>query len=148
MRCIVVDIDQTVADCSHREHYLAGENKNWIQFYAECVFDKPIKKHIQLVHSLFYSYNLVEQTQLIFLTGRPESVESETQAWLCNHFKMKHYLLMRETNKWVPNFIHKRESMEGLIAKGYKPLIFLDDNVQSCKAVREASPTTIVLQVV
>ena len=48
----IFDIDGTLADCSHRLHYISGENKDWDTFYKECVNDKPIMDVVEILWSL------------------------------------------------------------------------------------------------
>ena len=48
----IFDIDGTLADCSHRLHYISGEHKDWDAFYKECVNDKPIMGVIEVLWSL------------------------------------------------------------------------------------------------
>ena len=38
---IIVDIDGTIADCSHRLHYIKGEKKDWNSFFKAAGKDKP-----------------------------------------------------------------------------------------------------------
>ena len=35
MKYIVFDIDGVLADCSHRLHYIQGENKDYDKFYSD-----------------------------------------------------------------------------------------------------------------
>lgn len=67
---IVVDIDGTIADISHRVHYLESKPKDWDNFYSvkEMSGDKPIHNIIDMVKSLYNFY------PIIFCTGRPEKL--------------------------------------------------------------------------
>ncbi len=44
MKYIVFDIDGVLADCSHRLHYIQGDNKDYESFYSydEVLKDMPI----------------------------------------------------------------------------------------------------------
>lgn len=80
---ILVDIDGTIADCSERaKKYITDlETPNWDAFYEACSEDKPIPSIIQLVEELSTYYDI------IFCSGRRESVKEKTIAW------MKKYLV-------------------------------------------------------
>ena len=40
--CIIVDVDGTVADLTHRLHYVTNGNKNWKRFFRDVYMDSPI----------------------------------------------------------------------------------------------------------
>ena len=74
---VVVDLDGTVADCTHSLHFINGETKDWKGFYEACKDDKPIASMIDMVRALNERYYNV-----IFLTGRSELARNVTQEWL------------------------------------------------------------------
>ena len=76
----IFDIDGTIADCTHRLHYIEGEKKNWQAFYDACKDDEPIKQTIRLLWRLHES-----GAQIIFITGRPEKTRKATALWLKKH---------------------------------------------------------------
>lgn len=90
----IFDIDNTLADCSHRLHFLKepaglvhfekGETDwkpDWDSFHAACVDDTPIKDVIDML-GLIHNRTLY---QIIFVTGRPEKSRSDTANWLMYH---------------------------------------------------------------
>ncbi len=147
VKCLLVDIDRTVADGTHREHHLSGVIKDWERFNSEVSFDKPIKENINFVRE-FYHLQKIKHPDLvlIFVTGRPTTVELQTQIWLRNFFDIPHMLMCRPDRHWVLNHVWKSEAVAE-ISKNYEPLFFLDDDYESCKAVKEVSPSTIVLTI-
>lgn len=40
-RDVIVDLDGTLADCSHREHFIRRGRKKWKKFFDAARFDKP-----------------------------------------------------------------------------------------------------------
>ena len=76
VKYVVVDLDGTVADCTHRLHFINGETKDWKGFYEACKDDKPIMSMIDMVRALNERYYYV-----IFLTGRSELARNVTQDW-------------------------------------------------------------------
>ena len=86
---ILCDIDGTVANNDHRQHFLEGK-KDWEGFFSELVNDLPIQIIIDKV--------IQEQAngkELVFLTGRPERYRYSTTLWLKEHFDFEFKLLMR-----------------------------------------------------
>lgn len=73
---IICDIDGTIADISHRLHFIQDQPKDWDSFFAECIHDRPIIPVIEAVK------RLSRGSDLYFLTGRPESIRRETFLWL------------------------------------------------------------------
>lgn len=86
---ILCDIDGTVANNDHRQHFLEGK-KDWDGFFSELVNDLPIQIIIDKV--------IQEQAngkEIVFLTGRPERYRYSTTLWLKEHFDFEFKLLMR-----------------------------------------------------
>ncbi len=86
---ILCDIDGTVADNSHRQHFLEGK-KDWDGFFSELTNDLPIQLIIDKV--------IQEQAngrEIVFLTGRPERHRYSTTLWLKEHFDFEFKLFMR-----------------------------------------------------
>lgn len=77
IKYFIVDIDGTVADLSHRIHFIEGEKKDWDSFYNNVEKDKPIQHVIDVVTSLALS-----GCQLVFVTGRPDRCYYQTEDWL------------------------------------------------------------------
>lgn len=50
IKYVIVDIDGTVADLSHRIHFIEGEKKDWDSFYNNVEKDKPIQHVIDEVY--------------------------------------------------------------------------------------------------
>jgi uncharacterized HAD superfamily protein len=104
---VIVDIDGTIADCTHRLHYL--ENNDWDSFYEACDKDKPIQPIIDLVKILTKSY------RVIFCTGRRGEVGEKTGAWLQKYFGNtlpSYHYHMRKIGDRRPDTIIKPEMIE------------------------------------
>lgn len=94
---IVVDIDGTIADISHRVHYVQSKPKDWNSFYSvkEMSSDKPIHNIIDMVKSLYNFY------PIIFCTGRPERTREVTEHFIYKYlgFEEGEYLLLMRSDK-------------------------------------------------
>ena len=57
---VVVDLDGTLADCTHRLHHIRGRGrKNWDAFFAGCHIDKPNPVVVALVKALHKDHRLI-----------------------------------------------------------------------------------------
>ena len=94
---IVVDIDGTIAKVGDRLKYLQQEKKDWDAFYEHCDEDEPIDEICQLVADLF-----VLGRDIVFCTGRRESVREKTRNWLTQNVISTYddELLMRKDKDW------------------------------------------------
>lgn len=100
---ILCDIDGTVANNDHRQHFLEGK-KDWDGFFSELVNDLPIHPVISLVKN-----EKANGKEIIFLTGRPERYRYSTTLWLKNYFNFEFKLLMRKDNDQTNKIIVKEE---------------------------------------
>jgi hypothetical protein len=103
----IFDIDGTLADISHRLHFIQQKPSDWRRFFAACVDDVPIKEVIQicnLLHAASY--------RIILVSGRGEEIRAETVAWL-NDFEV-HFgaLYMREEDDYREDSILKGEILD------------------------------------
>lgn len=84
---IIFDLDGTLADNSHREHFIAGETKDWDAFFEACDGDAPMWPSLDVLHALWYAPLPPEDKHIIEIwSGRGEGedggVRVETLAWL------------------------------------------------------------------
>lgn len=118
----IFDIDGTLADCSHRLHYIlppdASElqsiedldkfQPDWESFYKDCVNDKPIQPVLVLLLNLLQS-----GAKIIFVTGRPCKYMNETIQWLKKYTESDvRGLYMRQNGDHRPDFVIKKEIYE------------------------------------
>ena len=120
---IVCDIDQSIADNSHRVHLLP----NWDAFLSPEVvaLDKPIPE-AQLGISFLQQYH-----EIIFLTGRNEGLRETTKEWLKKHFNIDttpNNLLMRPTGSMELPTTFKRKELMRLVYKYPLPWLCIDDD--------------------
>jgi FMN phosphatase YigB (HAD superfamily) len=75
-KIVLVDIDGTLADVSHRLQFARGPHKDWGRFFAAMDRDQPINAVIDFVMRLAGKYDIV------IFTGRPEDYCEKTMNWL------------------------------------------------------------------
>ena len=120
---ILCDIDGTIANNDHRQHFLEGK-KDWDSFFSELSNDIPIFSIIEKVKK----YES-EGKDIIFLTGRPERYRKKTELWLRKYFDFKFQLLMRKDNDKRNKIISKQEVLfENNIPLKKIFLVFENDN--------------------
>lgn len=76
----LVDIDGTLADCSHRLHFIQKKPADWDGFFADCDKDSPIQEIVTTVRLLSKG-----GARIILVTGRSDVIEEKTQDWLIQH---------------------------------------------------------------
>jgi acid phosphatase class B len=119
---ILCDIDGTVANNDHRQHFLEGK-KDWDGFFSELSNDIPIYSIIEKIKN-----HQSEGKDIIFLTGRPERHREETESWLKRYFNFKFQLLMRKDNDLRNKVIAKEELLkENSIQSGSIHLVYEND---------------------
>ena len=103
---ILCDIDGTIANNDHRQHFLEGK-KDWDGFFSELINDLPIHSIIEMVNK---EHN--NGKEIIFLTGRPERYRYSTTLWLKEYFNFELKILMRKDNDQNNKLIVKKEIFE------------------------------------
>lgn len=98
-KVVIVDIDGTVADCSHRRHHVEGDKKEWSEFFDKMGDDTPRTEVYQ------NAVNDAEalDAEIVFVSARPEDYRSETEQWLRENNMEFDYLLMRRKGDTRPD---------------------------------------------
>jgi predicted kinase len=137
---VIVDIDGTIADCSHRLHYIQpkmnhtvdcselGQEKFWTkESHPRCpecnarwhkdwkgFFSKVSgDKPIEPIIDLVRAMG--DYYNIIFITGRDTSIGLETEEWLKEHFdSFYRFLFMRQSGDNKPDFEMKKEILDHL----------------------------------
>lgn len=140
---VVVDLDGTIADLSHRLHYIKGKNKDWESFYDEVDKDKPIENIIYLISVLH------ERHKILFLTGRSGVCSYKTNDWIEKHlyipYMIESDLMMRKEGDHRPDTEVKPELLKKYLK--YNPdsevAFILDDRNSMVKKWRELGFTCL-----
>lgn len=107
MMKIIVDIDGTIADNTHRAHHVEGDEKDWPAFFAGMALDTPILPLCELVKQL------AQHNVIYFVTGRPAQYAVVTLQWIEEHIgKINFHLMMRQPNDYRPDYLIKKEILE------------------------------------
>lgn len=142
---IIVDIDGTLADCSHRVHHIqdfsndkeATFKADWDAFYADCMHDSAIHPTVELVKSLHSEY------AIILVTGRSAKYRDVTEAWLLKHGIEFDLMLMRRHGDHTEDVIIKQDWLyrlrDGRLALPFveAPQIAIEDRARVVKMWRD-----------
>lgn len=150
---VVFDIDGTLADATHRlhfindmQHWAQPEGKlprpDWESFLADehVGKDEPIPQTWKLMHLLLKEGN----TRVIFITGRKESTRAMTEKWLTTKCKVRapavSYMelrawpnspcprvYMRADGDRRPSYVSKEENLQRARADGFNPTLVFED---------------------
>lgn len=94
---VIVDIDGTIADGTHREGFLKGERKDWKSYFERCTLDSPIEFVIDMVRTLDWDHTIC------IVSGRPDTYQFETMEWLDRYGVPYDYIFMRPGNLKSPD---------------------------------------------
>lgn len=71
---VIVDLDGTIFDLSHRLHFIQNKPTNWPAFFRAADKDEPITDVLEVLYSL-----LAAGYHLVFITGRSDMIEDITR---------------------------------------------------------------------
>lgn len=94
-KAIIVDLDGTVANNSHREHY--AKSSQWDEFNALTLGDTPMEATIAAVNGF-----AMMGYKVVVFTGRQESAAKDTIEWLEKHKMTWHEMEMRRIGDYSP----------------------------------------------
>jgi hypothetical protein len=108
---IIIDIDDTLADTSHREHLI--QSQGWDAFHEAGKDDPPIKAMIRLIDVLCEAEEGLVQ-EIVALTARPAKYRNQTMEWLIKHNIYIDDIIMRPDNDFS-----KSKDLKVRLAKDY-----------------------------
>ena len=124
IQAILSDIDGTISDRRHRLHFIEGK-KDWDAFFEALVDDPVIQATIDKISEL-----MINNTELILVTGRFERYRSITESWLSKHTPFDDYRLLMRNNKDYRKDVVIKEEMLIEIQKQYSISIVFEDQAE------------------
>ena len=126
-KCIIVDLDGTLCDISHRLKFIQGKKKDWKSFHdPELVAKDKVNEWCKHIIGAYHHWNIY----ILLVTGRPRSLEIATLPWLTENDIPIDGLYMRESSDFRPDFVVKKETYEKHIKDQYDVLFVLEDRAQ------------------
>lgn len=113
MSIVIFDIDGTLADLTHRLHYIKNGNRNWKAFNELQHLDAPISQMIVLMQKLYGDSATGDQGYTILcVSGRGEETRAITEKWLYKHGAFPEQLYMRPAGDYRKDTIIKKEILD------------------------------------
>lgn len=125
----VIDVDGVVADVRHRLGHLDKRPRDWDAFFAGAIDDPPLAEGIARVRQLAADH------EIVWLTGRPESLRAVTVAWFGQHGLPGGRLVMRRGHDRRPAKVVKLGELRRLSA-GRTIAVVIDDDPAVVAALR------------
>ncbi|MER5367329.1 hypothetical protein [Streptomyces sp. NPDC002722] len=132
----VFDLDGTLADSGHRQHYLEGRRRDWNGFFSAAVDDPPLPEGVRL------ALDSAESCEVRYLTGRPERCRRDTVAWLAGHGLPEGRVYMRREGDRRPARHTKLEILKRL-GREREIRMLVDDDELVCDAAEQAGFTVV-----
>lgn len=129
-RVIVCDIDNTLSNTDHRQHFVSGDKKNWKQFFDNMDKD-PVHSWCDTLLDRFKGF-----CPIILCSGRPDSYRKVTEKWLLDNAITYSSLFMRPRSDSRRDDLVKRIILNFELLPRYDILFWLDDRKQVVDAIR------------
>ncbi|ANP50982.1 phosphoglycolate phosphatase-like HAD superfamily hydrolase [Streptomyces griseochromogenes] len=135
-RITVFDLDNTLADTAHRQHFLEQRPRNWAAFFAAAPEDPPLAEGVTL------ALEQARECEIVYLTGRPERCRRSTLAWLAAHGLPEGRVHMRGNADRRPARFTKLEVLRRL-ARDREIRFLVDDDELVCDDAERAGFTVV-----
>ncbi|MEU8675366.1 hypothetical protein [Streptomyces sp. NPDC048560] len=132
----VFDLDGTLADTAHRQHFLEGARRDWKGFFSAAVHDPPLAEGVRLVLAS------TQECDVVYLTGRPERCRRDTLAWLARNGLPEGRVYMRRNDDRRPARRTKLEVLKRL-GREREIRVLVDDDQLVCDAAEAAGFTVV-----
>lgn len=132
----VFDLDNTLADTAHRQHFLEGRPRNWGAFFAAAPEDAPLAEGVAL------AVDSARECEVVYLTGRPERYRPDTLEWLARHGLPEGRVYMRSNADRRPARFTKLEILRRL-ARDREVRVLVDDDELVCDDAERAGFTVV-----
>jgi hypothetical protein len=114
----IFDIDGTLADISHRLHFIQQKPADWRAFFAACDEDAPIAEVITILQTLSSEGHFI-----VLITGRSTECEAQTKQWCSDQMIDYDLLYMRAEGDHRQDNIVKSELLDKYITEFSPPRI-------------------------
>lgn len=117
MKAVIFDLDRTILYHTNRSPF------NWTDLSGDMIIPE-----VRTLMEMLYN----QKVEIIFVTGRPERVRVQTEAWLNKHLPNITYLLyMKEGNPNEHGYVTKEQTLMLIQQGGYEVMMAFDDD-QKC----------------
>lgn len=138
-KSILIDIDGTLSNCSHREPYLKLEKPLNRKFFDVNEMEKDTLNE--------WCKNIIDQFKsnyaIILLTGRQEKARKITENWLKKYDISYDLLIMKRDDDFRKGNIYKEDVYNNVLSKEFEILFAIDDNDDVVKLWRSLGITCL-----
>lgn len=106
----IFDIDGTIADLSHRLHFIQQDKPDWDAFFNAAGDDKPIFEVITVARALSTAGH-----PIVYSTGRSEVIRNITDRWLAKYRLPKGTMFMRSAGDHREDNVVKGELLDKIM---------------------------------
>ena len=138
-KCIIVDLDGTLANIDHRRHFVESKPKDWKGFFS-IIEDDTVNNWCR---DLIKRYYLDDDYIVYLLTGRPERYRWQSLQWLKYNKVPSDYLFMRNNEDYRSDYVVKREIYKEHIEPYCNVMFVIDDRDSVVKMWRELGLTCL-----
>jgi hypothetical protein len=138
-RCIIVDLDNSLLNNDHRQHYMAGETKQWGPFF-NAMGEDDVYPEIKFILDLIFNHTDVS---IILVTGRPSQYHALTLTNLHDLGVNFTSLIMRAQTDNRADHDVKLDMLEGIKRMGFIPMFCIDDRPEVVAMWREQGIRTL-----
>ncbi|MFI2913237.1 hypothetical protein ACG2OD_34045 [Streptomyces sp. PDY-4] len=132
----VFDLDNTLADTAHRQHFLERRPRDWDGFFAAAPHDPPLAEGLALVREH------ARECEIVYLTGRPERCRRDTLDWLAAQQLPEGEVHMRQNADRRPAR-HTKLAILRRLARTRTVRVLVDDDELVCLDARRAGFTVV-----
>ena len=125
MKALIIDLDGTIANNTHRQHYIEGDKKDWQSFNAAHVGDTLNTWCAEIMTNMG-----LNNYRIIIVSGRSDEFRNSTIQWLEYNTVPYDELYMRPAGDHRKDSVVKEEIYRSIIAPNYEVLFCIDDRQQ------------------
>ena len=126
MKTIIFDMDGTLSNPSHRQHFMNKEKKDWSSFYVAAAHDEPNKEILEM----YLMYKMNPEYETVIVTGRPEKYRLLTIQWMNKHDIPMSEIYMRPDGDFQQDYTLKSGIYNKLTEEGHNIVLAIDDRQQ------------------
>jgi hypothetical protein len=130
-KAIIVDLDGTLADITHRRKFVEGKQKDWKNFNHNIIRDELNHWCAEIIR------RMIPDHHVLLVSGRTDDLKQETIEWLKKHAVPFTDLFMRAGKDYRDDTVVKKEIYEKKIKLFYNVLFVIDDRAKVVKMWRE-----------
>ena len=126
---VICDLDGTLCNCEHRQHFVRNGNKDWSSFFANI--------HMDSCNAWCKSILSTTPHHVVLCSGRGDELENTTRQWLSKHQVPYNDLFMRMEGDYRQDATVKEMILDFEILTRYNPIMSIDDRPQVCRMWRK-----------